>query len=232
MKNDKFEQFINLCEKGSGDYYISKAGEEYINALNLLFGSKNINDRPFTAKDISKQPIIDDFKFPGLKEFVYVCELKAEPLKINKEERINERIIAINFYNKETQNIFEQSMGVAYLLTCLLQGKEHIVKIGQSRTTFKKRLQSYNCGVVNNWRTASTTNIKILQSFVATREKFKLYILDCSKDMEIYNWHGIKSVPFASSKALAYEDILIKEFIKKFKMKPLANVQANASEKG
>jgi hypothetical protein len=230
MSNSKLEQFIQLCEKGNDGFYVSKTGDDYVNALNLIFGSKNINDRPFTIKDIAKQPKINDFKFAGLREFTYICDLKAEPLRINEKERINERIVAINFYDKEKQNMFEQSLGVAYLLTCILDGNEHIVKIGQSRTSFKKRLQSYNCGVVNNWRTASTTNIKILQSFVATREKFKLYILDCSKDVQIYDWHGVKSVPFASSKALAYEDILIKEFIKSFGKKPLANVQANASE--
>ena len=36
--------------------------------------------------------------------------------------------------------------------------------------------------------------------------------MDCS-DVTTYTWHGIKSAPFASTKGLAYEDILLKGFI-------------------
>ena len=94
----------------------------------------------------------------------------------------------------------------------------------------QKGFGSYNCGVVNNWRTASTTNIKILQSFVTTRQIFNLYLYDCSSDVMSFKWHGVESVPFASPKPLAYEDILVKQFIDQFGIKPLANVQANATE--
>ena len=106
----------------------------------------------------------------------------------------------------------------------------YIIKIGSSRTTFKQRLGSYNCGVVNNWRTASTTNIKILQSMVTNRINLNLYLFDCSQDLYVIDWHGVRSVPFATPKALAVEDIMIKQFIKQFGHKPLANVQASATE--
>lgn len=144
--------------------------------------------------------------------------------------RINEKIFPIEFASPEAERTFNQSLGVSYLLTCVIDGKEYIIKIGSSRTTFKQRLGSYNCGVVNNWRTASTTNIKILQSMVTNRINLNLYLFDCSQDLYVIDWHGVRSVPFATPKALAVEDIMIKQFIKQFGHKPLANVQASATE--
>ena len=142
----------------------------------------------------------------------------------------NEKIVVVNnsFADAEAREIFKNSLGVVYIFTCPIEDKEYIIKIGSSRTTFEKRLGSYNCGVVTNKRTASTTNMKILQSFVATRKIFNLYLLNFG-DATTFIWHGVKSVPFASSRTLAYEDILVKEFINQFGIKPLANVQASAT---
>ena len=91
--------------------------------------------------------------------------------------------------------------------------KPYIIKIGQTRKTFQERLTSYNCGNVYNWRTASTTNIKIKQSMVATRAIFNLYLYDCSDEPYVLEWHGIRSAEFAAPKSLAVEDIMIKKFI-------------------
>ncbi len=150
----------------------------------------------------------------------------------NTLNRSNEKINVLNFTSNKAKEIFEKSLGVAYLLTAIVDEEEYIIKFGQTRTSFKKRLSSYNCGTVNAWRTASTTNIKMLQSMVTTRKraKFKLYIYDCSDDVNIYTWHGIESVPFASPKSLAVEDIIINQFISQFEHKPLANIQAGATE--
>ncbi|UUD34800.1 hypothetical protein NPA07_03185 [Mycoplasmopsis caviae] len=142
--------------------------------------------------------------------------------------RKNEKILATNFTSNNAQNIFNNSMGVAYLMTCEVEGVERIIKIGQTRNSFKDRLQSYNCGSVNNWRTASTTNIKLKQSMVCTRLPITLYLYDCGK-LETFEWYGITSVPFANSFSLAVEDIMIKAFIKQFGQKPLINIQANAT---
>lgn len=219
-----------LCDF-DGELFISKVGNDYIQSLGNVFQLDNINDNPFTIEDIKKQPLISDFKFDGVEEYKYICKLKAKPMTITTDgTRTNEKIIPDDFADSEAKKIFKKSLGVSYLLTCYIDNKEHIIKIGSSRTTFDKRLGSYNCGVVNNWRTASTTNIKILQSMVATRLEYGLYLYDCSQDLVIIDWHGVRSVPFASPKALAVEDIMIKKFIEQFGHKPLANVQASATE--
>ncbi len=222
-----FEQMQTLCDKVGNDY-ISKSGEDYIQALAKLFHLNNKNDNPFTIDDIKQQPLLSDFKFEGVKDFIYICKLVIRPLKLSNGIRENEKIFAQDFGGFVAQDIFENSAGVSYILTCPIDNNEHIIKIGESRTTFQKRLGSYNCGVVFNWRTASTTNIKMLQSMVVVRQPFNLYIYDCSKPPYILEWHGIKSVSFPSSKSLAVEDIMLKQFQKEFGRKPLANIQANA----
>ena len=65
---------------------------------------------------------------------------------------------------------------------------------------------------------------------VTTRKDLNLYIYDCSEDYYVIVWHDVESVKFASPKALAVEDIMIKQFIEQFGFKPLANIQANATE--
>ncbi len=160
------ETLKTLCNY-DGEKYIQKSGTDYINALGQVFPLSNNNDRPFTIDDVKKQPILSDFKFLGVSDYKYICKLSVKPLTITKEKgRVNEKIVPKDFVTKEAQKVFKKSLGITYLLTCVIDGKEHIIKIGSSRTTFSKRLGSYNCGTVSYWRTASTTNIKILQSMV------------------------------------------------------------------
>lgn len=223
------EQFKSLCDYRNG-VYTQKSGEEYLRELEKILPFRNKNDKPFMLDEIKKQPSLDEFSFSGKEDFIFICNLTVKPLEIKDEKRLNEKILALNFVGKKEQEIFEKALGVAYILTCKIKNQEYIIKFGQSRTTFKKRLQSYNCGVVNNLRTASTTNIKILQSFVTTRAKFNLYLYDCSDEVMIIEWRGEKSVPFASPKSLAVEDIMIKKFKEQFKKPPLANIQSNATE--
>lgn len=224
------EDLKSLCDFKDG-HYESKKGQDYLDALARIFPLDNINDNPFTINDIKQQPELRDFRFPGLIDYKYICKLSVRPMVITTDNiRINEKISPIEFASQEAERTFNQSLGVSYLLTCVIDGKEHIIKIGSSRTTFKQRLGSYNCGVVNNWRTASTTNIKILQSMVTNRINLNLYLFDCSQDLYVIDWHGVRSVPFATPKALAVEDIMIKQFIEQFGHKPLANVQASATE--
>jgi len=222
------DKFKILCDF-DGEKYVSKRGADYIAALAQVFSLVNENDKPFTLSQIRQQPLINDFDFEGVKEFKYICDLEASPLVISGNERKNEKIVATNF-QVGGEAVFLRALGVTYLLTAVVEGYEHIIKIGSSRTTFKSRLGSYNCGTVNAWRTASTTNIKILQSFVTTRATYKLYLYDCSADQYKINWHGEDSVPFASPKALAVEDILVKKFQSIFGKKPLANIQVSATQ--
>lgn len=228
-----FEELKTLCIEYI-DHYESKSGDDYVEALKAVLTLVNRNDVPFTEREIREQPTIQEFKLSGLVEFQYVCDLCAKPMIVNKigEREANEKIVPTNFQSQKCKNIFEKSLGVAYLITCVINDAEHIIKIGQTRTPFVKRLQSYNCGTVNNRKsgTCSTTNFKLTQSFVTTRRPFKLYIRDCSDDKQCYMWSGIKSVPFSSSLSLAIEDIAIKEFIRQFGRPPLDNIQSGATE--
>ena len=228
-------ELMSLCDFDSAtNMFVSKEEQAYVDALSELYELVNKNDKPFVIDDIVNEPTLDEFDFPGVKEFKYICDLYAEPMKIDPStrKRKNERIIATNFQGQKELDIFKMSIGVVYIITCCVKGKEHIIKIGQTRKTFKERLGSYNCGVAYNWIQASTTNIKMLQSLLATRLVYKLYIYDCSSDVYQITWHGVKSVPVASPRPVACEDILIKEFIRKFNKKPLAVVQADASSSG
>jgi len=201
-----------------------------LRSLEKIFPFNNKNDKPFSLGDIKAQPTLDEFSFSGKEDFNFICKLKVSPLEIRDDKRKNEKILASQFFSNKAREIFEKALGVAYILTCEIENKEHIIKFGQSRTTFKKRLGSYNCGVVNNWRTASTTNIKMLQSLVTTRVTLNLYIYDCSDEVMIIEWRGEKSVPFASPKSLAVEDIMIKKFKEQFKKPPLENIQSDATQ--
>ncbi len=230
------KHLLSLCNF-INNVYISKSGIDYINALKQVFQLDNRNDTPFLKEDIVKQPTLQDFSFEGKNDYQFICKLKAEPMVIDLNNannrtkgRKNEKIIAYDFVNQIAKNIFYKSLGVSYLITSIVNKKEHIIKIGQSRTAFKQRLASYNCGVVYNWRTASTTNIKMLQSMLATRLEYRLYIYDCSNEPYILDWHGEKSIPFSSPKSLAVEDIMIKKFKEQFNHPPLANIQSNATE--
>lgn len=216
-----------LCDYENG-VYTSKSGDEYIEALSKLFVLKNKNDKPFTLEDVKAQPRLKDFTFSGKNDFKYICKLSIEPMTIKDGKRKNENIIATDFVDENARITFEKSLGVAYILTCPIGNSEYIIKIGQTRTPFKHRLGSYNCGSVYNWRTASTTNLKIKQSMLTIRKPLNLYICDCSDDTYTITWHGVKSNEFASPKSLAVEDIMIKKFIEEFNRKPLANVQADA----
>ena len=223
------EQLLTLCDYKNGKY-VQKSGQEYIVALARVFSLDNKNDNPFTIDDIVKQPTLSSFKFEGKNDFKRICTLELTPLVYDPvtKKRQNETIKAIKFVSADALKVFNSSLGVAYLMTCTIDGIERIIKIGQTRNTFKDRLSSYNCGCVNNWRTASTTNLKLKQSMVVTRLPVNLYLYDCQKT-EVFEWHGVKSVPFASPFSLAVEDIMIKEFIKQYGKKPLINIQASAT---
>lgn len=251
-QNERLEKLLKLCDKnkvteitdkndlsrGYTKIYTQKDGEEYNKLLHELFKGNNKNDVPFTREEIKKEPTLDNFKFEGKNEFIYNCKLKASKMIIKTNEsqdlfdKVPEKITPIfeeNIDSKSQKNTFSKHLGVSYIITCPMERKEHIIKIGQSRTTFEKRLQSYNCGTVFNWRTASTTNIKILQSFVSTGLEFKLYIWK-SKNQESMVFYGEQSSVFASSEILAVEEIMLRMFKKQFGEFPLANIQAKPTK--
>ncbi len=228
---DTLKKLLSLCDYDpETKLFRSKIGKDYIDSIKIFLNSKNQNDIPFTIEDIMLQPTLNDFKFEGVKDFKFVCNLEAKPMYINSEYRKeNERILVSNL-SDECKNLFSNVYGLVYIMTCNLNNKdEHIIKIGQTRNTFFDRLGSYNCGVITNCHTASTTNIKILQSFVATRAEFNLYICDCSDENKFFTWYNRTSPEIASNKSVAYENIIVNEFMKEFGQKPLANVQTKVT---
>lgn len=227
---EQLDLLLKICNQSKDGKYSSKEGAEYIEALKTILSSKNTNDNPFCINSIIKQPLLEDFEFKGIKDFYYICKLKADPMIIdtNNLTKTNEKIKPLNFLNPEAEDIFYNSIGIVYILTCSIGSKEYLIKIGSSRNTFNDRLNSYNCGTVTNRKSgsASTTNFRILQSFVATRKEFNLYLLPFPDDTKSYKWHGIISPIFPSSRCFAYEYILINQYMKQFNgQKPLGNVQ-------
>ena len=227
---DQLNMLLKICDPIGDGNYISKGGNAYIEALKIILSSRNTNDNPFNIDDILEQPLLKEFKFKGVNDFKYICKLKANPMIINKDNltKTNEKISPINFSNQNAKDILYNSIGIVYILTCQIDSKEYIIKIGSSRNTFSDRLDSYNCGTVTYRKSgsASTTNYRILQSLVATRKEFNLYLLDFPDDTTSYKWYGITSPVFPSSRCFAYEYILINQYMEQFNgQKPLGNVQ-------
>lgn len=227
---DQLDMLLKICDPCGNGNYISKEGTAYIEALKIILSSRNTNDNPFNIDDILEQPLLKDFKFTGVKDFKYICKLKADPMIINKDNltKTNEKIRPLNFSSQKAKDIFYNSIGIVYILTCQIDSKEYIIKIGSSRNTFNNRLDSYNCGTVTNRKSgsASTTNYRILQSLVATKKEFNLYLLDFPDDPTPYEWYGITSPVFPSSRCFAYEYILINQYMEQFNgKKPLGNIQ-------
>lgn len=149
VEKEILEKLKLLCKQLENDSFESLEGIAYVNALYNAFPLKNKNDFPFLERDMLLQPQFKDFKFPGMSEFIPTCILEAKPMTIKNNEKYNEKIIVKNFLTKEGENIFYKKSGILYLITCLINNKEYIIKFGQSRTNFKLRLQSYNCGSVS-----------------------------------------------------------------------------------
>ena len=87
-KQDKTKNkgLLDLCDfDKKKNVYLSKSGQEYIKALYNHFKGQNKNDKPFTISDIKKQPTVNQFKFKGVKDFKFICNLKADPLQIKKD---------------------------------------------------------------------------------------------------------------------------------------------------
>ena len=122
------EDLKSLCDFKDG-HYESKKGQDYLDALARIFPLDNINDNPFTINDIKQQPELRDFGFQGLIDYKYICKLSVRPMVITTDNRrINEKIFPIEFASPEAERTFNQSLGVSYLLTCVIDGKEYVIK--------------------------------------------------------------------------------------------------------
>ena len=118
----------------------------------------NRNDRILSAKDIKNQLNFDAFKHR--EKFSFLCDLVPEKDK--------ERLVI-----KNADSDLAEKRGVLYVF--VLDNK--LIKIGSTTTSFKDRVQSYNCGkkAYRKSGTCSTTNFFVLQSLLNINKIVKVY---------------------------------------------------------
>lgn len=208
--------------------------------LNEFIKTKNKNDQIITVEDIVKQPRFEDFDFIRSKDFLsatkgkkfeYCGEWSVDKPYFDIDDTFIENNIVMKMKenghnNVEIETLYKRTKGVVYILTCVIDGIEYIVKIGQTGKTMEERQSSYNCGNGVNRRngTCSTTNFRIKQS-LANGLVFNIHVLDCSADNKIYTIGEFTSVEVAGGMPVGYEDILNQAFYKKFNQKPLLDIQ-------
>ncbi len=146
-------------------------------------------------------------EFEYKKYFSHICNLIPNKEKEKLElERINDEKV--------------KDYGLVYILVI----KNKIFKIGQSITSIKDRIQSYNCGKIE-YRIAgtnSTTNYFVLQSLLGLNEIVNVYgYFPDKKEYEIFGEFGEDSFPPAKK----VEKKIIADFIKKHNKKPIGNTQ-------
>ncbi len=119
---------------------------------------KNKNITPLTHQDLVNEIAYSDFEYKSY--FLHLCNLIP-----NKDaEKLEIETIDSDFIDKK---------GCVYVF--VIEGK--ILKIGQTITNIKERVQSYNCGKVE-YRisgTNSPTNYFILQSILKINKKVTVY---------------------------------------------------------
>lgn len=168
--------------------------------------TKNKNIVPI--KKISQlEAEIDYESFEYKSHFTHICNLVPK----QEDEKLEIEILDEKKCKEE---------GFVYIF--VIHSK--IFKIGQSITNIKKRIQSYNCGKteyrING--TNSTTNYFILQSLLALNEKIEVYAFFPPKpSYKIFGKKFKDSYP-PSKRA---ENIIINDFIKKYKKKPIGCTQ-------
>ena len=118
----------------------------------------NRNDRIISGKDIVNQMDFDSFESKA--KFSFLCDMVPE----KKRERL-----VIQNANPD----LIKKRGVLYAL--VLDNK--LIKIGSTTTSFKDRVQSYNCGkkAYRENGTCSTTNFFVLQSLLNINKIVKVY---------------------------------------------------------
>ena len=228
---NEFNDLISMCNKQKDGSYIQKTGDLFIDSFKKHIEKKHKKECKnlslFSIDDIKKQKELCDFSFQGKNDFKLVGKLVGEKMKIDSTNKITYEKIVIkdDKFETGTEYIYKNSKGVVYMITALLDNKEYIIKFGSSRKVLMERINSYNAGKIRNIGTASTANIFILQSIIASNLEFNLYVCDCSDFIERFKWYDKISAPFASSKSLAYENIIIKAFEEQFKCIPIGNTQ-------
>jgi len=146
------------------------------------------------------------------KHFDWLCEIRPD----RKKEKL--------FLGKHDHGKIDEE-GFVYVI--VVNGK--ILKIGQTTTTFKSRLSSYNCGTrkFRKRGTASTTNYFVLQSLLAIGAPAQIYAYFAKKKRYLI-FRGTK---FSESGVGAFptpkiiEKKINLEFVKHYGKSPIGNVQ-------
>lgn len=166
---------------------------------------KNKNIVPLVLNDLAGEVEYSKFEYKNF--FIHSCNLIPE----KEKERIRIKIIDEIIFKKK---------GVVYLF--IVNGK--VLKIGQTTTTIKKRIQSYNCGKVE-YRingTNSTTNYFILQSILKINKTVEVYTYQPDKpEINVFG----KIIKTNTPVTKMVEKQIIKDFIKKFGKKPVGLTQ-------
>lgn len=157
-------------------------------------------------EELSKEIIFDDFEYKEY--FEHICDLIPD----KENEKLNIELINI----EKT----EQKEGLVYVFVI----DKKIFKIGHTITSFKKRIQSYNCGKTE-YRisgTNSTTNYFVLQSLLNIGKRVNIYaFFPKQPTYELFGNEYQDSFP-PSKRA---ENIILNEFLVKHKKKPIGCTQ-------
>lgn len=129
-------------------------------------------------------------------------------------DRENERIV---FNSLEADS--EKIENIVYIFT--INGD--IFKIGHTIKSLKLRIQSYNCGKKEYRKrgTCSTTNYKILQSFLNYNQPIEVYIYECPK----IKYLNIDNKEIYVTTAKQEEHICIEQAKKDYGSKPMGCIQ-------
>ncbi|ATI73940.1 restriction endonuclease [Mesoplasma florum] len=169
----------------------------------------NRNDLLLEIMEITESPTLEEFleKTGKSQDFKFLCNVMPN---IEKERLEIENAIPDFLY----------LTGIVYIFVY----KNHVMKIGQTITNFRERINSYNCGKKKNREkgTASTTNYFILQSILALNEQIDVYYF--KPDLSRITLWGKEYVTSSSSSKLA-EGIIVNEYMNIFGKKPVGNSQ-------
>lgn len=165
-------------------------------------GNKNRNIVVLKSiEDLKNEVDYDDFEYK--KYFSFLCNLTPN----NESEKLDITNFDEDVIKKE---------GFVYVF--VIEGK--IFKIGQTITSIRDRISSYNCGKIE-YRingTNSTTNYFVLQSLLKINKTVDVYAF--FPEQPKYTIFG-KSYQDSLSTSKRAEKEIIKDFIAKHKKKPI-----------
>lgn len=167
---------------------------------------KNKNIIPIkNLEELKNEVNFSDFEYKN--DFTHICNL----IPNSEQEKLEIEDLGESNFKKE---------GLVYVF--VIEGK--IFKIGHTITSITKRIDSYNCGKVE-YRIAgtnSTTNYFVLQSLLKINKIVCVYAF--FPEQPAYELFGKKyKDSFPPSKRA--ENVIIENFIEKYKKKPIGCTQ-------